>query len=51
MRTTSWAVLATKACGTFGMVPPTINFDKPWFADRAGIDMCTNCSEGSHVYA
>lgn len=26
-------------------------FRRTLFADRAGIPMCTNCSEGSHVYA
>ena len=26
-------------------------FRNALFADRAGIPMCTNCSEGSHVYA
>lgn len=27
------------------------SFRSTLFADRAGIPMCTNCSEGSHVYA
>ena len=26
-------------------------FRRTLFSDRAGIPMCTNCSEGSHVYA
>lgn len=31
--------------------PAYQQFRQTLFADRAGIDMCTNCSEGSHVYA
>ena len=27
------------------------DFRTALFADRASIPMCTNCSEGSHVYA